>query len=832
MGLESLGYSSEQLALLSDEELVKLSELIEAKEEDLRLERATDNLLHFSEYIEPEFDYTGFYEVYYTVLDLFAKGIIKRLIVSVPPQTGKFLKWDTAVLTTKGWKNHCDLVVGDYVFGNDGLPKKVLWNSGVYEMPTVNFNLVGNESIVCAKEHEWLLEIERDDKKGRISEVHETQNIFKQKNRRSPAIRIPSPIQMPEKELPIDPYVLGVWLGDGSKSSGVITEGAQDTEHFSFLGNVAKQTNGCSNIRIEGLTKKLRMLDVLENKHIPIDYLLASEEQRFELLRGLMDTDGYSDKRGRCEISQKIERLASEIDTLIRSLGMKPSLIINDAKIYGRYISKRHRVSFNPPKGVKIFNLKRKQDVLENKICGERNDKTRYFVDSITENKNELGNCIQVEGEIYLVTKSLIPTHNSHGSTRKLPAYMLGKNPNLRMAIGSYSADLSKDFNSDIQKIIDSPEYHKIFPNTMLSGSPFDKEGVKGYSRTREQFEVLKKKGILYSVGRGGGLTGKTIDLSILDDLYKNYEEANSPIVREEAINFYKSVIRTRNPKQELIVFTRWHENDLIGFIEEKETVVTINSLSDIYNIPERAWIKINFEALKDSEPTEIDPREYGEPLTPERHSKERLEEEKKLDKENFECLYQGNPLNKEGLMYGEFGTYPSLPQLRIIKSETDTADKGTDYFLSVVYGLPLDWNDNYVYVLDVMYTQEPMEITEPKFINFTNRWRVNEADIESNNGGRGFSRAIEKDVCAVVNQWYQSSNKESRIFSNRAKVNREILFPVGWENTFDKFHSHLTKFKKFFKANKNDEVADVLTSIIERKDEGFRVEDIEIDNY
>lgn len=428
---------------------------------------------------------------------------------------------------------------------------------------------------------------------------------------------------------------------------------------------------------------------------------------------------------------------------------------------------------------------------------------------------------------------SVPPQHGkSHGSTRKLPAYMFGKNPNIRMAIGSYSADLSKDFNSDIQKIIDSPEYHRIFPETMLSGSPYDKTGIKGFSRTREQFEILKKKGILYSIGRGGGLTGKTIDLAILDDLYKNYEEANSPIVREEAINFYKSVIRTRAPKQELIVFTRWHEEDLIGYIESKETVVTLESLSDLDNIPDRAWVKINFEALKDSEPTDIDPRKHGEALVEFLHSKVRLEEEKKLDKENFECLYQGNPVNKEGLMYGEFATYDTLPQLRIVKCETDTADKGTDYFCAVVYGLPLDWNDDKVYVLDVMYTKEPMEVTEPQYINLLNRWRVNEADIESNNGGRGFSRSIEKFVGAVINQRYQTGNKESRIFSNRAKVNRDIVFPLGWEHRFDKFHSHITKFKKFFKANKTDDGCFIAGTMISTLFGNVPIEKIKVGDY
>lgn len=436
------------------------------------------------------------------------------------------------------------------------------------------------------------------------------------------------------------------------------------------------------------------------------------------------------------------------------------------------------------------------------------------------------------KGIIKKLIVTVPPQHGkSSGSTIKLPAYLMGKNPNIKIAIGCYGAELAKSFNSKTQGIIDSPEYHKIFPDTVLSGSIFDKKNSKGYTRTRDAFEIVGKKGELMSVGIGGTLTGKSIDLSILDDLYKNYVEANSPIVRAEVINFYKSVVMSRFPKQELIVFTRWHDEDLIGYIEEQESVFTIESINDVYKIPKNGWVKINFEAIKESEPTEIDPRQYGEVLAPYLRDEDVLLRAKKIDKEIFECLYQGNPVNKDGLMYGDFGTYDTLPQLRIVKCETDTADKGTDFFCAVVYGLPLDWNDNNIYVLDVMYTKEPMEVTEPMYINLINKWRVNEADIESNNGGRGFSRSIEKYVCAVVNQRYETGNKESRIFSNRAKVNRDIVFPIGWEYKFDKFHSHITKFKKFYKANKTDDGADVLSNMVIRKDEGFTLDDIEIYN-
>ena len=433
-------------------------------------------------------------------------------------------------------------------------------------------------------------------------------------------------------------------------------------------------------------------------------------------------------------------------------------------------------------------------------------------------------------GDIKKLMVTISPQHGkSSASTELLPSFMLGINPDLNIAIASYSATFAKKFNRKIQRIIDDKDYHNVFSETSLANNTFSDFNSKGYLRTAEEFEIVNASGSLKAVGRGGALTGSPVDVMILDDLYKDYEEANSPIIRQAVIDWYTTVIKTRlhNDSQELIVFTRWHEEDLIGWLEEKEEVITLDSFEDLDNIPKGAWVKINFEAIKETAPTKIDPRGIGQALWPEKHDVEKLLKTRSLDVENFNCLYQGNPISKEGLMYSDFKTYSMLPEIREIKNYTDTADTGKDFLCSINYAMPLDWGDNNIYILDVIYTQEPMEKTEPMVINMLNKWRVSESDIESNNGGRGFARTVEKSVNTVINSFPQRSNKESRIYTRRAQVNRDIVFPKDWATRWPEFYSAITRFKKKFKANKHDDCADTLTGIVEKASEGFSVEDI-----
>ena len=294
-------------------------------------------------------------------------------------------------------------------------------------------------------------------------------------------------------------------------------------------------------------------------------------------------------------------------------------------------------------------------------------------------------------GAIKKLIVTVPPQHGkSLGSSQLLPAYLLGLNPELKIALASYAFTLATKFNKRVQRVISDAAYQNLFPDTCLkSGS---RQSVAGsYLQTSEEFEIVGYGGSFQSVGRGGGLTGNKVDIAILDDLYKDAAEGNSPTVRESVWEWYTSAVKTRlhNGSQELIVFTRWHEEDLIGILEDKEGVRVLGSFSEI-DPDYTGWYKLNFEAIKESEPTEIDPRRYGAPLWPERHSLESLEQRRALDPFRFDCMYQGHLSSKEGLLYGDnFKTYdtPASPDEIIRKANyTDTADTGTDYLCSICY--------------------------------------------------------------------------------------------------------------------------------------------------
>ena len=305
------------------------------------------------------------------------------------------------------------------------------------------------------------------------------------------------------------------------------------------------------------------------------------------------------------------------------------------------------------------------------------------------------------QGRIPKLIVSVPPQHGkSVGSTTLLPAYMLGLDPDTRIAIASYSGTLASKFNRRVQRILESREYAEIFPETTI------KQGTKPavYIRTSDEVEIIGYKGELISVGREGSLTGNRVDCFILDDLYKDAMEAQSPVVRENCWEWYTSVVRTRmhNTSRELIVFTRWHEDDLIGTLMRTEPWRELRSLEDIDNVDKDTWLVLNFEALKASPPTDIDPRAEGVALWPEQQSRELLLAKRRLDPVRFEAMYQGHPSTKEGLLYGDnFREYELLPRDVVARAcYVDTADEGEDYLCAVAYVVD---TDGVIYVTDVV---------------------------------------------------------------------------------------------------------------------------------
>lgn len=805
--------------------------------EQMQIEGARRKLLWFALYMQPDFQPTPFHKVYYEVLDRFAHRKIKKLIIQAPPQHGKALLIDTPVLTTKGWKRHVDLQPGDYVFGPVGLPIKVKWNSGQYQCESQSVNFADGFSIIAARQHEWEIFADHDNHKGRIREIIETQNIFQKRNRRAPFIPADAIIEMPKRELPIDPYLLGVWLGDGNSYNKWVSCGAKDIEHLRPYAKVIKKDKTAFRVYLNGLeTTDLHKLQLLKNKHIPIEYLLSSVEQRRELLRGLMDTDGTVEKRGSCEFCQKAGQLADDVYCLLRSLGYKPTRHIYTARLYGRDCGQKVRIVFNPDKGEKIFKIPRKQTRLDNKTTGDRMDKKRFFINSVTDVDECLVNCIEVEGGMYLAGYELVPTHNSQGSSRFLPADMLGLYPNLKICICSYAATIAKDFNRDVQRLIDSDKYRAIFPDTTLNGANVVTVATN-YLRNSDVFEIVNHTGSLRVVGRGGSLTSKTVDVMIYDDLYKDSSEANSPQIRQTAWDWYTKVARSRlhNDSQELIVFTRWHPEDIIGKLIEaqSEPVIMAEKWADIENTPENAWVLVNYEAIKTGEPTELDSRQAGEVLWSERHSLNKLISLKKLDPVGFECLYQGDPGNAEGRLYQPFKTWVEKSDWgTYIRSGCyiDVADEGDDNLFAATYDIYK--SDNQIYnehtkrfepllfalITGIEYTDQSTDVTTVTVPRLINEHGTQKAWVESNNGGSQFEKTIKKKVKALTVPFYQGANKESRIVTNAPFVNQHIVMPFGYETQYPVFYKHITEFLRKFDANVHDDDADGLTGIYEKE--------------
>lgn len=433
------------------------------------------------------------------------------------------------------------------------------------------------------------------------------------------------------------------------------------------------------------------------------------------------------------------------------------------------------------------------------------------------------------QGLIKNLIISAPPQHGkSEGSSRRLPAYVAGKRPDTKIALVSYAATKAQKFGREIMNIMNEPAYKEIFPKVR-----YPEPGYRGQKQnTNQQRESVNTEGSMKFVGVEGALTGDTVDMLLLDDLYKGWDEANSPVIQEKVWNWYTTVANTRlhNDSQQLIVFTRWSEQDLIAILDEKGFVVEWDGSEPLEEVMESMrpdqFLKVNFQALKEGQPTEFDERESGEALWPEKHSREKLLSARAKDPDKFDCLYQGNPVNKEGLLYQKFKTYNELPELKIIKNYTDTADTGTDYTCSINYGIPLADTDPHVYVLDVLYTDKAMEVTEPAVIDLLKKGGVHYSRIESNNGGRGFSRVIEKGVGrrTTIEAFHQSKNKEARIYSQSATVNKMVVLPSDWHIRFPEFYKDVTTYKKVFKANKHDDAPDVLTGIVESETENFTV--------
>ena len=303
-----------------------------------------------------------------------------------------------------------------------------------------------------------------------------------------------------------------------------------------------------------------------------------------------------------------------------------------------------------------------------------------------------------------------------------------------------------------------------------------------------------------------GTATGFGATLLIIDDLIKNAEEANNELTKEKHWSWFTDTMLSRLEEggKIIIIMTRWASDDLAGRAIDHFT---------------ESGAKLRHICMKALQ-------EDGSMLCPEVLSyKSYMAKVKAMGADIASANYQQEPIDLKGRLYSSFKTYTKLPEdekgnslFEGIYSYTDTADEGSDYLCSVIFGVYL----KEAYVLDVYYTQAGMEITETETAKRFCDYEVNRARIESNNGGSGFARNVMRILRdkfgsnqTVVKWFHQSKNKKARIISNSAWVMEHIYFPANWKDRWREFYDAMIKYQRDGE-NRHDDAPDAVTGVAE----------------
>lgn len=402
-------------------------------------------------------------------------------------------------------------------------------------------------------------------------------------------------------------------------------------------------------------------------------------------------------------------------------------------------------------------------------------------------------------------------------AVKNIIAMGFGLNPRAKFIHLSYSDALALDNSDGVRDIMDLQEYQQLF-------------NVKVANRSKKKWYTTEGGGLYATsssgqvTGFGAGLVDEEDDPDFEDDLDEflpavdglNFggaiiiddpikpDDANSATIRNKINTKFETTIKNRVNSRNtpiIIIMQRLHVDDLCGRLIREEG---------------DEWEVLSLPCIT----TDENGDEVA--LWPFKHTLEELKKEKSKNVMVFETQYMQNPKPIEGLMYDrEFKTYDIIPYCKTAKRKVyiDTADTGKDYLCAIYY----EEHPTANYILDVLYTQKPMEYTEPKTAELCSIHKIKQADIESNNGGRGFSRNVEKNCremgnnSTIISWFHQSKNKNERIYNTSNEVMNLTIFPNGWEYLWPTFHTHITTYMKVGK-NEFDDAPDCLTGTVEKR--------------
>ncbi len=442
---------------------------------------------------------------------------------------------------------------------------------------------------------------------------------------------------------------------------------------------------------------------------------------------------------------------------------------------------------------------------------------------------------LEVENDHNFIANGLV-SHNTELVIKSFISWCFALNPRCRFLHLSYSDILVNDNSDTIRNIMSEELYKTLFPNSALAS---EKGSAKRWkTKAGGELYAVSTQGQVTGFGAGnvdadpeidkmdGGndiftfddhtnemldMIGATTNIFqgaiVIDDPIKP-EDAESDIVRERINMRFENTIRNRTNSRRtpiIIIMQRLHEHDLCGYLQEIE--------------PDE-WTVLSLPVIQ------VDP-ETGEEhaLWPMKHTLEELYKMREINPLVFDTQYMQDPTPKEGLMYEGFRTYkieelPTGTKALQKWNYTDTADTGADDLCSICFiNTP-----EYCYITDILFTDAPMEVTEPKQAEMLTKNGTVEALIESNNGGRGYSRNVKRILrvdlrnfrCAIKT-FTQTENKKARIYTASANVQSDILFPEDWERKWPKFYKALMSYRKDNKKrNQHDDAPDCLTGVYE----------------
>ena len=741
------------------------------------------------------------------------------MTISMPQGTGKEQPLSSNILTPDGWIKMGEVKIGTKVIAADGSIANVIgvYPKGIKDVYRVYFD--DNTYVDCGLEHLWEVSTRRDriqKNNPRIITTEEMLNNFIIENKyKNYSIKLVKPIQFTKKTnyMDLNPYILGSLIANGNFNEHHITFSTSDEEIANKINRLLPKKDTLKKYKskyVYGITKKEDVRDCLghftntdtikkikeygligkksEEKFIPKKFLYSNYEDRIELLKGLMDNDGYINKKSgtSCVYITTSKQLCRDIIELIRGLGGKASYSIKQGKYKkaNKYIKCKtvYQICFTIEKNPFFVTRKR---ILHKGV--QYNFKK--FITKIEKVRQEECQCIMIDNPEHLyVTDGYTLTHNTEIGKRFM-SFCIGKAPDLPNMMVSYSASLAKDkfYNGELTLIEDeNGNYQKIFPNldNVLKSAENMTLDYRNDGKHKPHSEYT-----LYCCGFDGGITGRTRAHNVLyiDDLIKNIEEARNKDVLDKKWDEFTGTLKKRmqgNCKM-LIIGTIFSINDplsrIIKYYKDRD--------------PDRIEV-VRVPGLNENNETNFNYK-YGFALTTEAL----LEDKDLMDTVSFECLIQQNPIERLGIVFSEeeltkFLEEPEYGLERRI-SAVDVAWGGGD---SLSMPICSEYDNHDVYLTDVVFSKAKKEETIPLVVNAIINYQITTCHFEANNGGDMYAEKVQEEL---KKRNYRCNITWSKVPTTKSKLDRILACQGAIKGEAKSDYRLLVKERKIIKNNK-----------------------------